>query len=180
MPYSIGSHFPSFSLQACVSTEKGQEFSLINQEILRGTWSVIFFYPLDFTFVCPTEIIDFSKHMENFREKNAKVYGVSGDSHYSHLAWRTTHPDLKNLEYPLLADYSRELSGQLGILHLEEKVPLRATYIVDPDLSIRWICLNDLKVGRSVQEVLRVLDAIQTNELCPCDWNRGQATLKAV
>ena len=180
MTYSIGSHFPSFSLQACISTDKGKEFSLINQELLRGTWNVLFFYPLDFTFVCPTELIEFNKQIENFRERNAKIYGISGDSHYSHLAWRLSLPDLKNLEYPLIADYSRELSGQLGILHLEEKVPLRATYIVDPNLSIRWICIHDLKVGRNVQEVLRVLNALQTNELCPCDWSRGQETLKAV
>jgi len=175
----IGEKFPEFSLQACVSIEKGKEFKTFTSSDIRGKWSVVFFWPLDFTFVCPTEIAEFNKELRAFRDRDAVVLGGSTDSQFVHLAWRQHHPDLKNLGYPMLADNKKELTEALGILHREEKVPLRATYIVDPEGVIRWVSVNDLKVGRNIKEVIRTLDALQTDELCPCNWEQGQETLTA-
>lgn len=173
----IGEKFPEFKAPAVVSLEKGKEFKDLQEKDFRGKWAVYFFWPLDFTFVCPTEIAEFGKNYKNFRERESELVGVSCDSQFVHLAWRKDHPDLKNLEFPMLADNKKELSSALGILHKEDKVPLRATYIVDPDGIIRWVSVNDLNVGRNVKEVIRTLDALQTDELCPCNWEKGQATL---
>ncbi len=173
----VGEKFPEFKVPACVSIEKGKEFSEIGSAQMRGKWSVVFFWPLDFTFVCPTEIAEFNRELKAFRDREANLYGVSGDSQYVHLAWRQNHPDLKDLGYPMLADYKKELSEALGVLHPTEKVPLRATFIVDPEGTIRWVSVNDLNVGRNTKEVLRVLDGLQTDELCPCNWEKGKATL---
>lgn len=173
----IGEKFPEFKLQACVSREKGKEFHEINSGAMKGSWAVVFFWPLDFTFVCPTEIAEFNKEFKNFQNREAKLYGVSADSHFVHLAWRNNHEDLKDLHFPMLADYNKELSGTLGILSKDNSAPLRATYIVDPEGVIRWVSVNDLSVGRNVKEVLRTLDALQTDELCPCNWEKGQKTL---
>ena len=175
----IGEKFPDFSLQACVSIEKGKEFKTVTSNDLRGKWGVVFFWPLDFTFVCPTEIAEFNKELRAFKDRDAVVLGGSTDSPFVHLAWRQNHADLKNLGYPMLADNKKELTEALGILHREEKVPLRATYIIDPEGIIRWVSVNDLKVGRNVKEVIRTLDALQTDELCPCNWEQGQETLTA-
>jgi peroxiredoxin (alkyl hydroperoxide reductase subunit C) len=176
---SIGEKFPEFSVPAVVSIEKGKEFSTVNNAALKGKWAVVFFWPLDFTFVCPTEIAEFNKELKGFHDRDAQVFGVSTDSQFVHLAWRHNHADLKHLNYPMLADNKKELSEALGILHPTEKVPLRATYIVDPDGIVRWVSVNDLNVGRNIKEVLRTLDALQTDELCPCNWERGKPTLKA-
>jgi alkyl hydroperoxide reductase subunit AhpC len=175
---TIGDRLPPFQLQAVVSTERGKEFAEITDRSHPGQWRVLFAWPMDFTFVCPTEIAAFGKKEREFRNREAQLLGMSTDTHFVHLAWRNAHPDLKDLPYPMLADTRRELSSALGILHRGEGVPLRATFIVDPDGVIRWVCVNDLKVGRSVDEVLRVLDALQTDELCPCDWKKGQKTLQ--
>jgi alkyl hydroperoxide reductase subunit AhpC len=173
----VGNTFPEFKVPAVVSIEKGREFAEIDSQSIRGRWAVVFFWPMDFTFVCPTEIAEFSKEFESFRDREAVVYGVSTDSKYVHLAWRQHHPDLHGLRYPMLADNKKELSEALGILDPQERVPLRATYIVDPDGVIRWVSVNDMKVGRNVKEVIRTLDALQTDELCPCNWERGQETI---
>jgi len=175
---SVGEKLPQFSVPAVVSLEKGKEFTTVGSEDLKDKWSVVFFWPMDFTFVCPTEIAEFDRELENFRERGAEVYGVSTDSQYVHLAWRQHHPDLKDLGYPMLADHKKELSEALGVLHPQDKVALRATYIVDPDGIVRWVSVYDLNVGRNVKEVLRTLDALQTDELCPCNWERGKDTLK--
>jgi peroxiredoxin (alkyl hydroperoxide reductase subunit C) len=173
----IGEKFPSFSIPAVVSTDKGKEFGTIDNKTIKGKWSVIFFWPMDFTFVCPTEIAEFNRELGNFNDRDTVVLGASTDSQFVHLAWRKDHQDLRDLGFPMLADNKKELSEALGILHESERVPLRATYIVDPDGVIRWVSVNDLKVGRNVKEVLRTLDALQTDELCPCNWEEGQATL---
>jgi peroxiredoxin (alkyl hydroperoxide reductase subunit C) len=174
----LGERFPEFSLQACVSAEPGSEFRIVDSHDLEGTWSAIFFWPADFTFVCPTELVEFNRALREFRALAAKVFGVSADSHDAHLAWRQENPALRNLEFPMLADFRKELAGELGILDSIEKVPLRATYLVDPERKIRWLCVNDLSVGRSTGEVLRVLAALQCGELCPANWSPGQATLE--
>jgi alkyl hydroperoxide reductase subunit AhpC len=173
----VGEKFPDFSAEAVVSLEKGKEFKTIDNKTLKGKWAVVFFWPMDFTFICPTEIAEFNKELKNFHDREAEVYGVSTDSKFVHLAWRTHHADLKNLGFPMLADNKHNLSEALGVLHATEKVALRATYIVDPDQIIRWVSVNDLSVGRNVKEVVRTLDALQTDELCPCNWEKGQKTL---
>ena len=174
---TIGEKFPKFKLNAVVGLEKGKEFQEITESTNHGKWQVVFFWPMDFTFICPTEIAEFGKRNKDFVDRGAQVLGASTDTHFVHLAWRNNHPDLKNLPYPMLADTKRELSSALGVLHKDEGVALRATFIVDPEGVIRWVSVNDLSVGRSVDETLRVLDALQTDELCPCNWKKGEKTL---
>lgn len=176
---TVGDKFPEFDLQAVVGIEKGKEFTRINQDSYPGKWRVVFFWPMDFTFICPTEIAEFGKRNSDFDDRDARILGVSTDTHFVHLAWRNNHADLKSLPYPMVADAKRDLSSALGILHKDEGVALRATFIVDPDGVIRWINVNDLSVGRNVDEVLRALDALQTGELCPCNWKKGESTLGA-
>jgi peroxiredoxin (alkyl hydroperoxide reductase subunit C) len=176
---TVGERLPAFDLQAVISTDPAAAFARISDQSDPGKWKVIFFWPKDFTFVCPTEIAAFGRMNVQFNERDAVIYGVSTDSEYVHLAWRQQHADLKELPFPMLADIKRELSSSLGILHREEGVCLRATLIVDPDGIIRFVSVNDLSVGRNPQEVLRVLDALQTDELCPCNWNKGDAVLDA-
>ena len=173
----LGGRFPEFSLQACDSAETGSEFRIVDSHELAGTWTAIFFWPLDFTFVCPTELVEFNRALREFRALGARVFGVSGDTHHAHLAWRKENPALRNLAFPMLADAGKEVAEELGILDPIEKVPLRATYLLDQERKIRWLCVNDLSVGRNTGEVLRVLAALQCGELCPANWRPGQATL---
>ncbi len=174
---TIGDKFPNFNLTAAVSLEKGKEFAEINNGTYKDKWLVVFFWPMDFTFICPTEIAEFGKRNRDFADRDAQVLGASTDSHYVHLAWRNAHPELKDLPFPMLADIKRELSSELGILHKQAGVALRATFIVDPEGTIRWVSVNDLSVGRNVDDTLRVLDALQSGELCPCNWEKGEETL---
>lgn len=174
---TVGDQLPDFKLTAVVSNEKDKEFIEVTNKSYEGKWLVLFFWPKDFTFVCPTEIAEFGKRNKDFLDRDAQVLGASVDSEYVHLAWRKDHPDLNDLPFPMLSDIKRELSTELGVLHKQEGVPLRATFIVDPSGVIRWVQVNDLSVGRSVPETLRVLDGLQTDELCPCNWEPGQATL---
>ena len=175
----VGQKFPQFKLTGVVSNDIATAFQTFDQDSSKGKWKVVFFWPKDFTFVCPTEIAAFGKLNREFNDRDAVVYGVSIDSEFVHLAWRKEKEELRDLPFPMLSDIKRELSSALGILHKEEGVCLRATFIVDPDGIIRWVSVNDLSVGRNVDEVLRVLDALQTDELCPCNWQKGQPTLEA-
>jgi lipoyl-dependent peroxiredoxin subunit C len=175
---TIGSKLPSFDLEAVISTDPTAAFTRLTEQSDPGKWKVVFFWPKDFTFVCPTEIAAFGALNADFAERDAVIYGVSTDSEYVHLAWRQQHPDLRDLPFPMLADIKREFSAALGILHPTEGVCLRATLIVDPQGTIRFVSVNDLGVGRNPREVLRVLDALQTDELCPCNWQKGDAVLK--
>ena len=174
---TVGDEFPSYKLQAETGTDKGKEFETVTHESHPGKWRVVFFWPMDFTFICPTEIAEFGKREGDFADREAQVLGASTDTHFVHLAWRKNHPDLARLPFPMLADTKRELATELGILHKQDGVALRATFIVDPQNVIRWASVNDLSVGRNVDEVLRVLDALQTDELCPCNWKQGEPTL---
>ncbi len=176
---TIGDRFPSFTATAVVSREHGKEFAELTEHSYPGKWQVVFFWPKDFTFVCPTEIAAFGKLNREFADRDAQVLGVSIDSEFVHLAWRNNHPDLAELPFPMIADIKRELSTALGVLDKKEGVALRATFIVDPQGNIRFVSVNDLNVGRNPAEVLRVLDALQTDELCPCNWQKGDAVLKA-
>lgn len=174
---TVGSKFPDFNKKSVVSLEKGKEFQQISNEDLNGKWAVMFWWPKDFTFVCPTEIAEFNKSFSDFSDRDTVLLGASTDSEFVHLAWRKDHDDLRGLRFPMIADTSKSLAEELGILTAEEKIAYRATYIIDPEGIVRWVNINDLSVGRNVAEVLRVLDALQTDELCPCNWNKGEQTL---
>jgi alkyl hydroperoxide reductase subunit AhpC len=176
---TIGDKFPAFKLKGVVSLDKDKEFQDVGSDDHPGKWRVVFFWPKDFTFVCPTEIAEFGRRNGDFQDRDAQVLGVSVDNEYVHLAWRKNHPDLRALPFPMLADLKRELSSALGIIDKGEGVAMRATFIVDPDNVVRYVNVTDLNVGRSVDEVLRVLDALQTDELCPCNWKKGDPTLEA-
>ena len=175
----IGQRFPEFSLTGVVSSDLAHGLQTFTHDGFPGKWQVVFFWPKDFTFVCPTEIAAFGKLEREFKARDAQLLGVSVDSEFVHLAWRRDKDELKNLPFPMLSDIKRELTGSLGILDPEAGVAQRATYIVDPQGVIRFVYVTDLNVGRSPEEVLRVLDALQTDELCPCNWKQGEETLKA-
>jgi peroxiredoxin (alkyl hydroperoxide reductase subunit C) len=175
----IGEQFPEYSLTATISTDKDEAkaFTTITGQSFPDKWKLYFFWPKDFTFVCPTEIAAFGKLDREFAERDCQILGCSTDNEYVHAAWRTHHADLKDLPFPMLSDIRRELCAQLGILDAQAGVAQRATFLVDPQNVIRFIYVTDLSVGRNPQEVLRVLDALQTDELCPCNWHKGEPTL---
>lgn len=176
---SVGSHFPDFKKVAVVDREKGKEFAEISSQDHKsaGMWMVMFWWPKDFTFVCPTEIAEFDRNFDEFNDRDTMLLGASTDSEFVHLAWRNNHEDLRDLQFPMLADTSKSLAERLGILEQNERVAYRATFIVDPDGIVRWTSIYDLNVGRNVEEVIRVLDALQTDELCPCNWEKGEETI---
>lgn len=180
---TVGDQFPSFSLEAVAAGQAGLDqgaegkFQTISNKDDSGKWKLFFFWPMDFTFICPTEIVAFSDMQKKFAERDAIIYGLSIDSAFVHLNWRLHNAQLKNLNIPMLADNKRELSSALGILHYEAGVNLRATFIVDPKGIIRHVSANDLSVGRNPDEFLRTLDALQDGGLCPCSWHKGEATL---
>ena len=176
---SVGDTFPKFKLKATVSTYLAKAFTDIDNDTYAGKWLCVFYYPKDFTFVCPTEISGFAQVNQQFLDRDCQVLTGSVDSEFVHHAWRTHHKDLRELPFPMLADVKRELTSALGILDKDEGVAQRATFLVDPQGVIRFVYVTDLSVGRNPQEVLRVLDALQTDELCPCNWSQGEDTLKA-
>ena len=176
---SVGDTFPKFKLKATVSTDLAKAFTDIDNDTYAGKWLCVFFYPKDFTFVCPTEISGFAQVNQQFLDRDCQVLTGSVDSEFVHHAWRTHHKDLRELPFPMLADVKRELTSALGILDKDEGVAQRATFLVDPQGVIRFVYVTDLSVGRKPQEVLRVLVALQTDELCPCNWSQGEDTLKA-
>lgn len=174
----VGDKLPEFQVKATVSTDLKTAFKDIDNNTYKEKWLVLFFYPKDFTFVCPTELKGFGELNGEFQKRNAQILCGSTDSEFVHLAWRTHEPDLKDLPFPMLADIKRELSASLGILDINEGVSQRATFIVDPEGTIRFVYVTDLSVGRNPKEVLRALDALQTDELCPCSWEKGKETIK--
>ena len=176
---SVGQRFPDFRLKAVTSTDLDDAFTTLDQDSFPGKWRLVFFYPKDFTFVCPTELSGFGKLVGEFEDRDCQILAASTDSEFVHLAWRRDHDDLRELPYPMLSDIRRDLSTQLGILEPEELVCHRATFLVDPEGIIRYAEMSDPSVGRNPDEVLRVLDALQTDELCPCNWKQGDDTLKA-
>ncbi|HPF14756.1 MAG: peroxiredoxin [Planctomycetes bacterium] len=175
---TIGDRFPNFQLKAVVSNDMADAFVDVHGASYKGKWRVVFFYPKDFTFVCPTEIAGFGKLNDEFQDRDTQVLGVSTDSEFVHLAWRRDHRDLRDLPFPLVSDMARKLSSELGILDSEEQVCMRATFVVDPEGVIRHVSVNDGSVGRNPEEILRVLDALQTDELCPCNWKQGEETIQ--
>ena len=174
---TVGDQFPQFTVNANVSREKGKELKQLSNSDFEGKWLVFYAYPKDFTFICPTEIVEFGKHTKDFADRDAVVVGGSTDNEFSHLAWRNHHSDLADLPTPLV-HINPKLANELGLLHKEDGVALRVTFIVDPNGIIRSVSAYDLSVGRNVGEVLRTLDALQTDELCPCNWQKGEETIK--
>jgi peroxiredoxin (alkyl hydroperoxide reductase subunit C) len=158
--------------------ENGQSaFETITEKSFPGKWKVIYFYPKDFTFVCPTEIVGFDKLGPQFEERDAVLMGGSTDNEFSKLGWRREHQDLRGLKHYSFADVTGSLIDQLGVRDKEAGVALRATFIVDPDNTIQHVSVNNLNVGRNPEEVLRLLDGLQTDELCPCNRGVGGSTL---
>jgi peroxiredoxin (alkyl hydroperoxide reductase subunit C) len=175
---SVGASFPAFEVTAVVDLDLSKAFKPVTDKSFAGKWKVYFFWPKDFTFVCPTEIAAFGDMNKEFTDRGAQVLGASIDSEYVHLAWRNEQPSLKNLPFPMLSDIKRDLSEQLGILDLKAGVAQRATFIVDPENTIRFVYVTDLSIGRDPKEVLRVLDALQNGGLTPCGWHKGEETIK--
>ncbi len=172
---TVGDLFPAFHSKACNGLTS-DDIIEIDNSTYKGKWTFFLFYPKDFTFVCPTELVEFGKRNGDFKDRDVQLIGGSTDNEFSHLAWRQSHADLKNLPYPLIA--AQKLAGDLGILDPKENVCLRASFLVDQHGVIQWATVNNLSVGRSVEEALRVVDAVQSDELCPCNWKKGDATLK--
>ncbi len=157
--------------------ENGQSaFEDVSQDSFKGKWKVIYFYPKDFTFVCPTEIAEFAALNAEFDDRDAVVLGGSTDNEFCKLAWRRSHPDLDKLNHWSFADPTGELVDGLGV-RSGDGVALRATFIIDPDNTIQHVSVNGLNVGRSPRETLRILDGLQTDELCPCNREVGGETL---
>ena len=168
---------PAFTAQAVMPDNS---FSELNLTSFRDKYVLLFFYPLDFTFVCPSEIIAFDKKIDAFKEKNCEVIGVSVDSHFSHLAWKNTPVNkggIGNVRFPLVADITKEISRSYGVL-LNDSVALRGLFLIDKEGIVRHALVNDLPLGRSVDEALRVLDALQFTEkhgeVCPANWHAGE------
>ncbi|MBU0612542.1 peroxiredoxin [Patescibacteria group bacterium] len=161
---------PKFELEG-VKKEEVKKYHLNDY---KGKWVVLYFYPLDFTFVCPTEITAFSKRLKDFKKLNTEVLGCSTDSIHSHKAWLK---DLGDLGYPLLSDMTHEVSSKYGVLLADEGVAQRGLFIIDPEGELRYQVVHDIDVGRNVDEVLRVLEALQSGGLCQVDWKPGEKTI---
>lgn len=172
----VGEPAPGFSLEAVVGTGQGKEFKQVSLSDYAGTWLVLFFYPADFTFVCPTEIKGFNESVAKFKELGASVVGASTDSKFSHLAWIKSGA-LGDLKYPLLADFNKETARRYGILDEKKGIALRGLFIIDPQGVLQYQVVHNTDVGRSVDETIRVLEALQSGSLCPLGWKPGQKTL---
>lgn len=166
----VGQPAPDFELEGVV----GDSFEKIKLSDYRGKWVVLFFWPMDFTFVCPTEVTAMSKRAEDFGKLDAVILGASVDSKFTHLAWIEK---IGKICYPMLADITKQVSRDYGVLIESDGVALRGLFIVDPEGVLRYQVVHDLNIGRNVDEVLRVLSALQTGELCPVDWEEGAPTL---
>jgi alkyl hydroperoxide reductase subunit AhpC len=174
---TVGDTFPTCDLEIVEGRDHARAVRLLPAATQRGEWRVWFFWPYDFSQVCPTEVVAFDRRAPDFADRGARVIGVSVDSVWAHLAWRQQHPPLRDLTIPLAADVKRTLVTALGVLDKRTGVAMRATFIVDPEGVIRWVGVYDTAVGRNVDEVVRVLDALQTGAPCPCGWEKGEPTL---
>lgn len=179
MSARVGHLAPDFSVQAYDRTkdDTNAQFKQVNLSDYAGKWLCLYFYPLDFTFVCPTEIVVFNNSLGEFEKRNCAVVTASTDSVFSHKGWCDAHKDLRNMKHLMLADTAHTLSQAYGVLKEDQGIAYRGTFLIDPNGIVRWASINDLPVGRNVPEVLRVLDALQTDKLVPCDWQPGEATL---
>ena len=184
---TIGDQFPDYELKAVIpgdlskvdATSPDDYFTTVSSKAVgEDRWRVVFFWPKDFTFVCPTEIAAFGRLAQEFDDRDTDIIGVSVDSEFVHYAWRRDHEDLRELPFPMASDLNRELATACGVLNAEG-VADRATFLVDPHNVIQFVMVTAGSVGRNVDEVLRVLDALQSDELCACNWKKGDATIDA-
>jgi len=179
----VGDILPEFEITGVkpkfmVHEENGQSaFEKITQDSFKGKWKVYYFYPKDFTFICPTEIVAFNDAVGEFANRNCALLTASTDSVYSHKGWCDHHEELKGLKYPMLSDMTRKMSAAYDVLDEDKGLAYRGIFLIDPAGVLRWLAIHDLGVGRNVAEVLRVLDALQTDKLCPCNWKAGDKTL---
>ncbi|MBO8163330.1 MAG: peroxiredoxin [Brevibacillus sp.] len=174
----VGLPAPDFTMETALGN--GKDFGKVSLSDYKGKWLVLFFYPLDFTFVCPTEIIALSDAMEDFKDLDAEILGVSTDSIHSHRAWINTPRDkngLGGLNYPLASDILKTVSRDYGVLDEEKGIAFRGLFIIDPEGVLRYQVVTDLNIGRSVDETLRVLQALQSGGLCPANWRPGEKHL---
>ncbi|MDA5192863.1 peroxiredoxin [Govanella unica] len=174
---------PDFTAQAVLPDDQITELTL--SQYLKGSYGLIFFYPLDFTFVCPSEILAFSNRMDKFAALNTKVVGVSVDSQFSHYAWRNTPVEkggIGQIKFPLIADITKQIARDYGVL-MDEAVALRGSFLIDREGKIRHYVINDLPLGRNVDESIRMVEALQfheeNGEVCPAGWNKGEKGMKA-
>jgi alkyl hydroperoxide reductase subunit AhpC len=174
----VGTQAPDFKMESVDG--KGEDFLNVSLGDYKGKWLVLFFYPLDFTFVCPTEITAMSRKVEEFKKSKAEVLAVSIDSKFSHKAWINTPVEsggLGKINFPIASDITKEVSQKYGVLMEEAGIALRGLFIIDPDGVVKYSVVHDLNIGRSVDETLRVLHALQTGGLCPIDWHPGDNLL---
>ncbi len=179
MTVKVGQPAPEFEVTAYDRTMDGtdDQFKTVKLADYKGKWVCLYFYPLDFTFVCPTEIVEFNKALGDFQDRDCEVLTASTDSQYSHKAWCDAHEDLAGMKHLMLADTAHKLSQAYDVLEPNKGIAYRGVFLIDPNGVVRWLAIHDLGVGRNVGEVLRVLDALQTDKLCPCNWKKGEATL---
>jgi peroxiredoxin (alkyl hydroperoxide reductase subunit C) len=175
---TVGDKLPSITVPVQQGTSALPAGETLDLGATDGKWKILFYWPKDFTFVCPTEIVGYGELKSDFADRDAVLIGASTDTSHVHFAWRKSDEQLANADFPWIADNSKKLAEALGILHPEEGVAYRATFVVDPDNVIQHVMVNGLNVGRNPAETLRVLDALQTDELCPCNWNDGEEVLK--
>jgi peroxiredoxin (alkyl hydroperoxide reductase subunit C) len=174
---------PDFTASAVMPNNTIQEHFNLHSHI-NGKKAILFFYPLDFTFVCPSEIIAFDKKLKEFKDRDCEVIGVSVDSHFSHLAWKNTPLNkggIGNIQYPIVADIKKEIARSYGVL-FDNSVALRGTFLIDENKKIRHALINDLPIGRSIDEAIRTLDALifhtKNGDVCPANWKEGQEGMK--
>jgi alkyl hydroperoxide reductase subunit AhpC len=179
MTVRVGQQAPHFEVQAYDRTKNDteQQFTTVKLSNFGGKWVCLFFYPLDFTLVCPTELLAFNESVGAFADRKCTLLTASTDSVYSHKGWCDSHPGLKELKYLMLADTNHKVSLAYDVLDENEGIAYRGIYLIDPKGIVRWLAVHELGVGRNVEEVLRVLDALQTDKLVPCNWKPGDKTL---
>ncbi|HMU40508.1 MAG TPA: peroxiredoxin [Pseudomonadota bacterium] len=173
MSIQVAQKAPEFKTQALV----GKEFKTISLSDYAGRWVLLMFYPMDFTFVCPTELVGLNDKHQDFADRDCVVLAASTDTVFSHLGWTRADARLANLKYPILADVTKSISRDYGVLLEDKGFALRGTFLIDPAGVLRWASIHDTTAGRSIDEMVRVLDALQTGELCPVNWKKGDATL---